>query len=157
MNLPSLEPLLDIRVQVGPPIEIGQVGRARRRIVPILGGTCEGRERFQSLLTGRVLPGGADWQLIHEDGLTEADARYTIETDRGALVYVQNRGLRHAPPDIMKKLLAGEAVDPALVYFCSTTTFETAAPELQALARAIFIGAGERHPSEVVIRFWKVG
>jgi hypothetical protein len=154
---PSLEPLLDIRVQVGAPIEIGPVGRARRRIVPILGGTCEGREAFQDLLTGRVLPGGADWQLIHEDGLTEAHARYTIETARGALVYVQNRGLRHAPPAVMKKLLAGEAVDPALVYFCSTPTFETAAPELQALTRAIFIGAGERYPSEVVIRFWKVG
>jgi hypothetical protein len=157
LNLPTLQPFLDIRVQVGAPIEIGQVGRARRRIVPILGGTCEGRDPFHDLLTGRVLPGGADWQLIHSDGLTEADARYTIETDRGALVYVQNRGLRHAPPDIMKKLLAGEAVDPSLVYFCSTPTFETAAPELQALARAIFIGAGERYPSEVVIRFWKVG
>jgi len=154
---PSLEPVLDIRVQVGAPIEIGLVGRARRRIVPILGGTCDGREPFQDLLTGRVLPGGADWQLIHEDGLTEADARYTIETDRGSLVYVQNRGVRHAPPDVMKKLLAGEAVDPSLVYFCSTPTFETAAPELQALTRAIFIGAGERYPSEVVIRFWKVG
>ena len=110
---PSLAPLLDIRVQVGAPIEIGQIGRARRRIVPILGGTCEGRGGFQNVLTGRVLPGGADWQLIHEDGLTEADARYTIETDRGSLVYVQNRGLRHAPPDIMKKLL-GELVP--LVY-----------------------------------------
>jgi hypothetical protein len=154
---PSLEPILDIRVAVGAPVEIGQVGRARRRIVPILGGTCEGRGPFTDLLTGRVLPGGADWQLIHDDGLTEADARYVIETARGALVYVQNRGLRHAPPDVMKKLLAGEAVDPSLVYFCSTPTFETAAPDLQALARAIVVGAGERHPSEVVIRFWKVG
>jgi hypothetical protein len=70
---------------------------------------------------------------------------------------VQNRGLRHAPPEVMKKLLAGEAVDPSLVYFCSTPTFETAAPELQSLSRAIFIGAGERYPSEVVISFWKVG
>jgi hypothetical protein len=84
-----------------------------------------------------VLPGGSDWQLIHPDGLTEADARYTLETDRGHLIYVQNRGLRHAPPEIMKKLLAGEAVDPSLT-------------------RAIFVGVGERYPSEVVIRFWKV-
>jgi len=149
--------VLDVRAQVGPPIEIGRVGRGRRRIVPILGGTCEGRERFRGLLTGRILPGGADWQLIAEDGLTEADARYTLETDRGSLVYVQNRGLRHAAPEVMAKLLAGEAVDPSLVYFCSTPTFETAAPELEALGRGIFIGVGERHPSEVVIRFWKVG
>jgi len=153
---PRLEPFLDVRARVGPPIDIGSVGTGRRRIVPILGGTCEGRERYRDLLSGRVLPGGADWQLIHEDGLTEADARYTLETARGHLVYVQNRGVRHAPPDVMKKLLAGEAVDPALVYFCSTPTFQTAAPDLQELARAIFVGVGERYPSEVVIRFWKV-
>ena len=35
-------------------------------------------------------------------------------------------------------------------------TFETSAPELQWLTRAIFIGTGERHPSEAVIRVWKV-
>jgi hypothetical protein len=154
---PALEPVLDMRVRVGPPIEIGAVGRGLRRVVPILGGACEGCERFRGLLTGHILPGGADWQLIAADGLTEADARYTIETDRGSLVYVQNRGLRHAPPDVMTRLLAGEAVDPSLVYFCSTPTFETAAPELQELVRTIFIGVGERHPAEVVIRFWKVG
>jgi len=155
-SIPHLEPVLDIRVQVGPPVEIGPVGRGRRRIVPILGGVCEGRERYRTLLTGRVLPGGADWQLIHDDGLTEADARYTLETERGDLVYVQNRGLRHAPAEIMRKLLAGEAVDPSLVYFRSTPTFQTAVPDLQELARSIFIGVGERYPSEVVIRFWKV-
>ena len=158
MNPPRLEPVLDVRAQVGPPVDLGDiVGRGRRRIVPILGGSCEGRGTFADLLTGRVLPGGADWQVIHADGLTEADARYTLETGRGRLVYVQNRGLRHAPPEVMTRLLAGEAVDPALVYFYSTPTFETAAPELQALARAVFVGVGERYPSEVVIRFWKVG
>ncbi len=157
MNTPGLEPVAEVRAQVGPPIDLGEVGRGRRRIVPILGGTCAGLERFRGLLDGRVMPGGADWQLIHEDGLTEADARYTLETERGDLVYVRNRGLRHAPPDVIRELLAGKPVDPSLVYFCSTPTFETAAADLRELTRAIFIGAGERYPSEVVIRFWKVG
>jgi hypothetical protein len=141
---------------VGAPIEIGTVARGRRRIVPILGGRCEGRAEYRGLLNGRVLAGGDDWQIIHSDGLTEADARYTIESDHGHLVSVQNRGLRHASPAVMARLLAGEPVDPALVYFCSTPTFETSAPELQGLARAIFVGVGERYPSEVVVRFWKV-
>jgi Protein of unknown function (DUF3237) len=157
VNPPPLELSLEVRAQLGPPVEIGQVGRGRRRIVPILGGSCEGCEHFRGLLTGRVLPGGADWQFIHEDGLTEADARYTLETDRGDLVYVRNRGLRHARPEIMTQLLNGQAVDPSLVYFYSTPTFETAAPALQPLMRAIFVGVGERYPSEVVVRFWKVG
>ena len=55
-----------------------------------------------------------------------------------------------------KKLLAGEPVDPAHVYFRTVPTFETSAPELQWLTRSIFIGTGERHPAEVVIRVWKV-
>jgi hypothetical protein len=154
---PRLEPTLDVRAHVGAPIEVGNIGRGRRRIVPILGGTCEGLDRYCGLLDGRIVPGGADWQLIRDDGLTEADARYTLETNRGHLVHVLNRGIRHGPPDVMTKLLAGEDVDPSLVYFCSTPTFETAAADLQPLTRAIFVGVGERHPSEVLIRFWKVG
>jgi len=156
MRPPSLELVLEVRVQVGVPIELGAVGRGRRRIVPILGGTCEGGADYRDLLNGRVLAGGADWQLIHPDGLTEADARYTLQTEQGHHVYVKNRGLRHAPPEIMTRLNAGEAVDPSLVYFCATPTFETSAPELQILSRSIFVGVGERYPSEVVIRFWKV-
>jgi hypothetical protein len=88
--------------------------------------------------------------------LTEADAQYVLETDRGALVYVRNRGLRHASPDVMAKLLAGVRVDPALVYFRSVPTFETSAPDLQMLTRSIFVGSGERYPSEVVLWFWRV-
>ena len=38
-----------------------------------------------------------------------------IRTEQGALVYVQNPGIRTAAPDVMQKLLAGQAVDPKLV------------------------------------------
>jgi hypothetical protein len=148
---PPLQLAFEARVQVGPPIEMGLVPHGRRRIVPILGGTFEGAN-----VKGRVLPGGADWQIIRSDGVAELDTRYTLETDRGSLVYVQNRGIRHAPPEVMQRLLAGEAVDPALVYFATTPIFETAAPELQWLTRAIFVGTGERHPLAVVIRFWRL-
>ena len=155
MNVPPrLTPVLDLRIQVGPPTEIGDVAGGRRRVVPITGGTFEGRGDLA--IAGVVVPGGADWQLIQPDGLTEADARYTLRTDRGQLITVRNRGLRHAPADVMKQLLAGERVDPSLVYFKTTPIFETAAPELQLLTRAIFVGVGERYPAEVVLRFWMV-
>jgi hypothetical protein len=42
------------------------------------------------------------------------------------------------------------------VYFKTVPAFETSAPELQWLTRAVFVGTGERHPSEVVIHVWKV-
>ena len=153
-SAPALRLTLEVRAQVGDPIEIGGVDHRRRRIVPILGGTVEGRGDLTA--RGRILPGGSDAQIIHDDGLTEADAQYVLESDLGQLVYVRNRGLRHAPADIMTRLLSGERVDPALVYFCTVPTFETSAPELQLLTRSIFIGSGERYPAEVVLRFWRV-
>jgi Protein of unknown function (DUF3237) len=153
-DAPRLTLTLEIRALVGEPIEVAGTAGRRRRMVPITGGTFEGHGDVR--VRGRVLPGGADWQRIDEDGLTEADARYVLETEGGARVVVKNRGLRHAPPDVMRRLLAGERVDPSLVYFKSTPVFETSAPELQTLVRSIFVGVGERYPNEVVLRFWKV-
>ena len=148
---PKLTLAFTINVQVGPPTELGQVPRGRRRIIPILGGTFEGPN-----IRGKVVPGGADWQIVRADGFAELDTRYMLQTDAGQLIYIQNAGIRHAPPDVTKKLLAGEPVDPSQVYFKTVPTFETSAPELQWLTRSIFIGTGERQPAEVVIRVWKV-
>jgi hypothetical protein len=142
---------MTLRVHVGQPTEFGVVPGGRRRIVPILGGTFEGpRTR------GIVLPGGADWQIVRDDGLAELDTRYALETDRGGLIYIRNAGIRHASPELTAKLLAGEPVDPSRVYFRTIPVFETSAPELQWLTRAIFIGIGERHPHDAVIHVWKV-
>lgn len=148
---PKLTFAFELRALVGAPVEIGQSRGGRRRIVPILGGTVEGPG-----IKARVVPGGADWQLIQTDGFSELDTRYTLETDKGQLVYVQNGGIRHASPDVMQKLNAGERVDPALVYFRTVPRFETAAPELQWLTRTVFVGIGERLPTEVLVRFYKL-
>ncbi len=148
---PGLSYTMTIRVDVGKPVEFGAVPGGRRRVIPILGGTFEGPE-----IRGRVLPGGADWQLVREDGLAELDTRYALETDAGALIYIRNAGIRHASPELTAKLLAGEPADPSRVYFRTVPVFETCAPELRWLMRAIFVGSGERHPGDVVIRVWKL-
>ena len=106
---PGLVFAFEARVKVDAPVEIGQVPRGRRRIVSILSGTFEGPG-----IKGKVVPGGADWQIIRADGFSELDTRYTLETDKGQIIYVQNAGIRHAPPAVMEKLLKGEAVDPSL-------------------------------------------
>lgn len=142
---------MTLRVQVGHATEFGQVPRGRRRVIPILGGTFDGPG-----IRGNVLPGGADWQIVRDDGLAELDTRYTLQTDRGSLIYIQNAGIRLASPEVTKKLMAGELVDPSLVYFKTVPTFETSAPDLQWLTRAIFIGIGERQPDVVVVHVWKV-
>jgi hypothetical protein len=142
---------MTLRVAVAKPIDVGPVAQGRRRIIAIEGGTFEGPG-----LRGVVLASGADWQIVRADGVTELEARYILQTDAGELIYVQNGGLRHAPADVMQKLLAGEDVDPALVYFRTVPTFETAAPQLQWLTRTVFVASGERHPNEVVIHVWKI-
>ncbi len=119
--------------------------------MPIEGGTLEGPR-----LRARLLPGGADYQIVHPDGFTEAEARYVLETDSGDLVYVNNRGMRHGPPDAIRRLNAGEPVDPALIYFRTVPTFETSSAELRWLTQSIFIGVGEREPRAVRIRFYRV-
>jgi hypothetical protein len=148
---PELVFAFELRVQLGPPLDVGPIPGGRRRIVPTLGGTFEG-----SALKGRVLPGGGDWQIVRADGLAELDTRYTLETDDGKTIYVQNAGIRHASPEVTAKLMKGEPVDPALVYFRTVPKFETSAPELAWLMRSIFVGTGERYPADVLMRFWKL-
>jgi hypothetical protein len=148
---PQLEFAFEVQAEVANPLVVGEVANGTRRIIEILGGTFEG-----PALKGRLLPGGADWQIIRGDGFTEVDARYTLETDAGELIYVSNIGIRHAPPDVIRRLNAGEAVDQSQIYFRTVPKFETAAPDLQWLTRSIFIATGERYPKGVMIRYWRV-
>ena len=150
-SAPGFEFAFEVRALVAEPLDVGVVARGRRRMVPITGGSFEGPS-----LRGRILPGGSDWQIVAADGFSELDSRYLLETHDGVLIAVHNVGIRHAARDVMDKLLAGEPVDPALVYFRTSPTFETSAPHLQWLTRSMFIGVGERYPSEVIVRFWRV-
>ena len=148
---PTLEFVFEVAAQVSAPAKIPtQAGE--RRIVPVLGGTLEG-----PLLRGKLLPGGADYQVVHSDGFTEIEARYVVETDQGERIYVTNRGMRHAAPEVMAELNAGRPVDPAKVYFRAIPTFETAAPRLQWMTRSLFLTTGERYPEGVKIRCYRIG
>src|SRR6185437_17009827 len=71
---PALEFVFRLDVTVAAPLELGPTHLGRRRVIPITGGTITGPR-----LKGRVLPGGADWQVIRADGTAELDARYTLE------------------------------------------------------------------------------
>jgi hypothetical protein len=149
---PPLVFAFELRATVGDPVVIGEVPHGLRRIVAITGGTVRG-----PLMNGVVVPNsGADWQMIQPDGFSELDTRYTLRTEAGELVYVQNVGIRHAPPEVMQRLNSGQIVDPKLVYFRTVPKFETAAPALQWLARSVFVGVGERSPNEVIVRFYRL-
>jgi Protein of unknown function (DUF3237) len=148
---PELTHIADLNITVAPPIEIGETGVGQRRVIAITGGTVSG-----SVLKGRVLPAGADFQIIRASGVTELVARYVIEADDGALVYIENNGLRDGPPALLERLRRGEAVDAALIYFRTVPRFETAAERLQFLTRRIFVGVGARYPDRVALSVWMV-
>ena len=153
LNLPTptLNLFADLSVQVDKPQEVGQSHHGVRRLIPILGGQVQGQG-----WTARVLSGGADFQLIVNDRMAELDARYTIETDGGDLIFVQNRAVRTASPDVMARLVRGEPVPPESVYFRCSPSFETASPSLRWITERLFVGTGARHPDRVVMRFFEV-
>jgi hypothetical protein len=145
------EPLLRAEITLAPPQELGEAPLGRRRVIPITGGSFRGEK-----LAGRVLPGGADWQLIRADGVAELDARYTLETTDGSLIYVRNFGYRHGPPDIVAKLAAGQPVDPSLYYMRTTPRFETSAERYRWLNGVICVATGARRAAAVELEVFEV-
>ena len=141
----------DLRVHVGAPQDVGRTARGVRRLIPITGGTAVGND-WQA----RVLPGGADVQLVVNERTAELDARYVLEVDGGDLIYVRNRAVRSGPPELIARLMRGEPVDPASVYFKCCPSFETALPALAWTSERMFVGHGARHPDTVVMRFFEL-
>ena len=151
MQPPSLTHVAMLRVEVGAPIVIGRTPDGLRRVVPITGGRMQG-----ALLNGVILPAGADYQLVREDGLAAIDARYVVRLDDGELLYVVNAGMRFAAPELMARLARGEAVDPAQVYFRTTLRFETGAAAYQALTRRLYLATGARNPDHIELNAFEV-
>jgi len=147
----NLQPLFKAEITLAPPQELGDTPQGRRRIIGITGGRFSGER-----LSGRVLPGGADWQVIRADGVADLDARYTLETGDGALIYVRNRGYRHGPADVLKKLSWGEAVDPSLYYMRTTPSFETGDARYSWLNRMVCVATGARRAAAVELDVYEV-
>lgn len=125
-------------VDIAPVIDMGDSPLGKRRMIPITGGSFVGPR-----LKGKVLPGGADRQLVRRDGVTLLNALYEMQTDDGAVVTILNR----------------VTIDPTGPY--TRSMVEVTAPEGPHgwLNRRIFVG--DLHPAPagrkaVVIRVYEV-
>ena len=147
----ELESLMRVNVTLEPVRDLGDTPLGRRRIIGITGGKFNGPR-----LAGRVLAGGADWQLIRTDGVAFLDARYTLETDDGAQIYVRNKGYRHGPKDVMERVARGDVVDPSLYYMRATPWFETSDARYAWLNRTICVASGARRFASVELDFYEV-
>jgi hypothetical protein len=148
---PACSYLATISVQVGTPIEVGETPEGFRRIIPITGGTVEGPR-----LRGKVLPAGADFQLLASPTVTELEAKYALETDDGDRLYVTNFGIRSGSPEDIARLVAGQPVDPERIYFRCTPRFVSSGPKWSWLSSHICIGSGVRLPDEVRLDIFTV-
>ncbi|QHT65470.1 DUF3237 domain-containing protein [Rhodocytophaga rosea] len=148
---PKLEFAFEATITLSHIYEIGETAYGKRRIIPITGGTFHG-----PAIKGIILPGGADYQLIRKDGVAELEAKYALQADDGTLIYIINKGLRHGPEQVMKRLAAGEEVDPKTYYFRTSPAFEVIPGPHDWLTRSVFIGEGIRRKDSVEVRFWQV-
>ena len=136
---PHTRPLFTMQLAVDEVLAVGETPTANRRIGLVSGGRFEGDR-----LSGVVLGYGADWQSLRSDGAVALDVRLHLKTDDGVLIAMAYRGLRHGPREVMERLAAGEAVDPAAYYFRITAAFETASNSYGWLNRILAIGTGHR-------------
>ena len=133
-----------LAIKVGTPIVAGDLGHGTRRIIPILGGEMRGPG-----MHGTIFPCGADFQVMRPNGFTELEAKYAFEMDDGAIIYIENIGIRFGPKEALDKIRRGEPVDPALIYFRSVPRFETGHTDYRWLMESLFIGVGIRRPDHV--------
>lgn len=143
--------LFSLKIDIGKIIVAGDLGHGTRRVIPILGGTVDGVGINGDAINGTIFPFGADFQIVRPNGFIELEAKYAFELDDGAVIYIDNIGIRFAAPDVLARLNAGEAVDPNEVYFRSVPKFETGDPRYRWLMENLFIGVGARHPAHVEI------
>lgn len=148
---PGLDFVCELTVKIAPALVVGETSHGTRRVIPITGGTFSGPN-----FNGTIVNGGADWQLVRKDGTSELNALYTLQTDDGTLIYVNNRGIRVATPEVAQRIARGEPVSPSEYYFRAAPTFETPPGKYEWLTRSLFISKGIRKPDAVIIQVWRV-
>jgi hypothetical protein len=147
----STKYVFSLAIKIGQPIVAGDLGHGVRRLIPILGG-----EVFGEGIKGTIFPCGADFQIIRPNGFTELEAKYAFQMDDGAVIYIENIGIRFGPKQLLDRIKNGEIVDPKLIYFRSVPKFETGSEKYRWLMENLFIGVGARHPDRVEIEVHQV-
>ena len=151
MEQVSSSPFATVTAELGDIIDLGHSPYGGRRVVPILGGSVTGPR-----LSGKILPGGADWQILRPDGVTDIHATYAFATASGCCVTVDSRGLRHGPPEVMERLSRGESVDPNSYFFRTLVRFESGGKEAAWLDRIMAIGRGRRQRNAVILDLFEI-
>lgn len=133
------EPVLQLYVTLSDKVELGESDDGARYIVPITGGFFVGKA-----IAGEVMAGGADWQVVRADGVKTITALYSIRTDDGQVIVVDNRGITWADGDESYKR--------------TIPKFHAPQGKYDWLNKSLFTGTitSIRSPRAVIIRVYKV-
>jgi hypothetical protein len=148
---PSFELLFQARVTVGSVVYVSNVPPGERHFIPVTCGSFEGEK-----LSGDVLPGGANWQLVRPDDSVFLHARYALRTNDNVPIYVENNGIRWGSSEVLAQLARGEAVDPSRYYFRTTSQFETGATQYSWLNNIIAVCPGARLVKVAIVDLYSV-
>lgn len=88
-KMPQSSLLWSAVVEVGQTVDLGPSPKGHRYMVPILGGSFVGADAGLGL-SGAVLAGGADRQVLRSDGVKELEAIYEMETQAGIILSIRN-------------------------------------------------------------------
>lgn len=148
----QLELALEFRISLGTRMHIELADGYTRGAVLIEDGTFSGPG-----ISGTIVhKSGGDFPMVREDGSGRFESQYLLRTDDGAFIFKRSTGVRHAPPEIVEKLLAQEPVDPESYYMRMTPRFEAPKGPYDWLNRTLFVGVGQRNPTGSIFRYWKV-
>lgn len=149
---PVLEHAFTISIDLGEPYWIRPPARGEMRAaIHARGGTIEGPR-----LNGRVIPmSGGDFPLVRPDGVIDFDARYLLEADDGAIIYLQNRGYRWArSPEIGERMARSEPVGPDDYYMRVSPQFDAPQGPHDWMTKHVFVGVAEKIPKANRIHYF---
>ncbi len=149
--MPVLKELCTLNATVSELVDVGATPAGHRQIADVTGGRVSGAR-----ISGRILPSGGDWLLVGADGIGRLDVRATVETDDGAKIYVQYRGVMILNDAVIGALSKGEETQFGDTHFMTTPHFETGHPDYAWLNGVVAVGQGRLLPGAVEYRIFEV-
>lgn len=132
--------------------QIGTTPEGRRAIAPVSGGTFEGER-----LSGKVLPGGADWVHFRADGTMMIDVRLTLQTTDGGLIYLTYQGRFIGAAGAMAQLAQGKTLELGSYSLVTVAKFECGNEQYAWLNDIVAVGIGEQSGFNPTYTIYEIG
>lgn len=147
----KLVPLMTLHGDLKAPLDVGKGPYGQRMIFDVTGGTFEGEK-----LRGTLLPSGGDWILVDDQGVGHLDVRITLETDDGALLYMQYYGVLEMTEAVMTAMAGGKPTEFGDIYFMTQPRVETGDERYQWLNNIVAVAEGRVVESAVEYQVYEV-